>query len=406
MTRQTHVEVTDHQAARLLGQFIKVGHAFAFVDHRAAEQKGLSKKDAAKLAARRKDPIIPLFGDETVELPGVRLRPVDLPQLRLASITSDKQIYREGCDTVHLFALDIDASAGDRPLEVHSGGAVFARRNVRLDDCGCGALALGELPAGEYEVRWQQAPADEPSCQFTVAEYRLAPLVATLVSRSLEGTPQRLKMQLRLETFGLPVHGPVRLELLDGDRRIAESRVEARQGSVECAFELTGEGPHSVNVQMEGDASRTATVPIIGSRKAERSLTLFSRLGRVVAGSLLPGEDSRLVRGIYLSEEGVETTPFRLERVDQATARVRTMTSVESVCILVLQPGGRVQPGDGGDKRKVVRKIVRGPLPAGETIAVPTPGPLALLAIGAVVERRSLGGMGGNTASGLIQTAN
>jgi hypothetical protein len=313
----------------------------------------------------------------------MRLRAALLSGLWLASITSDKVVYRQGRDVVHLLGIHGRAAGREQALVVRLGTTEFARRVVRLDAAGCAALSLTDLPQGEYEARWADDPAEEPGCDFTVAEFKLAPLVAMLVRRSLVGDPPQLAFTLRLEAFGVPVHGPIRLELTDRSARLAECRAEARHGEVQSTFVLTGEGPHAINVQMIGDPSRTATVPILGSRKAERSPTVFSRLGRVVLGSLLPGEESSPVRGLYLDEEGVETSPFHLERVDCEVAWVRAVTDIDRLHILVISPSA-ANPARESPAWSFAAEGIR----SGQAFEIPTPGPLAFLAIGAFVRQR------------------
>ena len=51
---------------------------------------------------------------------------------------------------------------------------------------------------------------------------------------------------------------------------IARERVTPSGGKARTAFKLTGEGPHVVNVQLVTDPGRTASIPIVGSRAADR----------------------------------------------------------------------------------------------------------------------------------------
>ncbi|MFS8070564.1 MAG: TPR end-of-group domain-containing protein, partial [Byssovorax sp.] len=121
---------------------------------------------------------------------------------------------------------------------------------------------------------------------------------------------------------------------------------EARDGVVAASFDLTGEGPHAINVQLVSDPARTATVPIVGSRAAERSRTVFSPLGAEVTGSLLPSEGSQPVRGIHLEEGAFRTSPFRLESVAVDRARLTAVTAVETVRIVIVDPTRpRSRPG-------------------------------------------------------------
>jgi hypothetical protein len=277
-------------------------------------------------------------GTAPLLLPGVKLDPVNLPALSLGVVTSDKALYREGRDEVRLLAVDPLSPGGKAVVEIRANGSDFAKHPVVLNASGAAALDLRDLPVGEYEARLRGAPSKSPACSFTVAEYRLAPLVASLTERSVSGEPQVLSFELRLETFGTPVEGGVRLELTDSGARVAEATVEAREGVVKSTFPLTGKGPHAINVQLTADPSRTATVPIVGSREEERSETTFSALGAEVKGSLLPREGARLVRGLYLAEGAHVTTPFRLERVDTRKARIVAASAAESVRIVIVNP--------------------------------------------------------------------
>ena len=67
-------------------------------------------------------------------------------------------------------------------------------------------------------------------------------------------------------------------------------------------------------------------------------MTLLSPLGYEVQGSLLPSEGSTPLRGIFLTEGPARTTPFRLDRVDTAKARLTAMVAVESASVVVIDP--------------------------------------------------------------------
>jgi hypothetical protein len=366
------IRPVDWTVLQRLADDVFMGRAFVFVGSDALSRPGLSW-DAPADRPR----VLSLLGPEPVELPGVHIGPTVFPPFHLTSITSDKSLYREGRDVVHLLVLSPLTPDRETALEVRANGAEFARRPVRLDRHGAASIALRDLPAGEYEVRFSDAPPDVPASAFTVAEYRLAPLVASLVDRRLEGQPQRLTLRLRLESFGVPVEGAVRLELAEGGRRIAETRAVADDGLVETAFTLEGEGPHAVNVQFEADPSRTASVPLVGSRAAERSATVLSTLGSEVTGSLLPGPASRPVRGIFLDEGAERSTPFRLERVDAQRARLVARGAAESVRVVLLRPhAAEAQP----------EEVARDAVAPGEVVELDVPAPMALLAVGAYVD--------------------
>jgi hypothetical protein len=331
------VTVTDEGLARSLGGDILVGRAFAFVAKTALQKPGLGWIQRLLGGGRAPRPlVISLFDRQPVLLPGATMSRPALPALSLAAVTSDKALYREGRDEVHLLALDPLAAGAEAVLEIKANGAELARRSARLDARGAASLALRDLPPGDYEVRFRGAPASSPACSFTVAAYRLAPLVASLVDRRLDGP--RLAMTLRLESFGRPTSGKVQLELTDRGARLTSLVVEAHDGVVAASFDLTGAGPHAINVQLVSDPARTATVPIVGSRAAERSRTLFSPLGAEVTGSLLPSRGSQPVRGIHLEEGAFRTSPFHLESVAVDRARLTAVTAVETVRIVIVDP--------------------------------------------------------------------
>jgi hypothetical protein len=318
---------------------IVLGKAFAYVPKSAFSDPGFAwLLPLLAPGGGPKGVTIPLLGAAEVNIPGAKVRPMALPSLRLGVVTSDKALYREGRDVVNLLALDPLAPGSDAVLEVHLNGVDHARLPVRLNGCGAASKALRELPVGAYEVRFRGAPKDEPACCFTVAEYRLAPLVASLMERKMTGSPPRLAFTLSLSTFGAPVSGGVVLELLDRGARAGRVTAEARGGIVQASFALEGEGPHAISVQLAADPGRTASVPIVGSRAAERSLTTFSALGDEVMGSLLPGEASQGVRGIFLERGARRTTPFALERVDTKRARITALAGAEAVRVVAIDP--------------------------------------------------------------------
>lgn len=338
-----------------LQRAIIVGKAFVFLPKSAFAAPESSW--VAKLLWRGGAPghfTFARVGPSPLPLPGAKLPPIELPSLSLAVVTSDKALYREGRDEARIFALDPLSPGAAAVIEVKRSAGDYARHPVVLDACGAASLDLRGLPVGDYKVQFVGAPPGSPACSFTVAEYRLAPLVASLVNRSVSGDPQELSFELLMEAFGEPVDGAVRLELMDRGSRVAEASAEAKGGVVKSSFPLSGEGPHSINVQLKADPSRTATVPIVGSRKEERSLTTFSSLGAEVKGSLLPSEGARAVRGIFLEEGAHVTTPFRLERVDakRNVARITAASAAEGVRILVIDPSAPTPRRDAIDPKE------------------------------------------------------
>jgi hypothetical protein len=182
------VTVSDWSLAQACGGDIHVGKAFAFIGRSAFAHPGLSWIARTFGDGRAMRPrVVSLIGVDRIDLPGASLQPVALPPLRLSSVTCDKAIYREGQDEARLLVLDPLSPGAEIWLELVANGQPYASQPVQLDERGAAAVALRDLPVGEYEARTRGALASEPPCSFTVAAYRLAPLVASLVERTLDG---------------------------------------------------------------------------------------------------------------------------------------------------------------------------------------------------------------------------
>ena len=329
--------ITDGALARSLGGGLLLGRAFAFASKTAFQRPHLRWMERLLGGGARARPlVISLFDREPVQLPGVTMSPPDLPPLALGAVTSDRALYREGRDEVRLLALDPLAPGAEVTLEVRANGVDLQRQTARLDARGAASVSLRDLPVGDYEVRLRGALEGAPACCFTVAAHRLAPLVASLASRRLDGP--LLAVTLHLESFGAPVSGKVKLELTDRGARLASVTVDAAAGVVEASFTIFGEGPHAIHVQLVSDAARTATVPLVGSRAAERSRTVLSPLGAEVTGSLQPSEGAHPVRGIFLEEGALRVTPFRLSRLDGGRARLTAIAAVETARVVIVDP--------------------------------------------------------------------
>jgi hypothetical protein len=346
-----NIRTQDWNLANQISDHIILGRAFAYVSKDIFDQPGLAWAKHFFDKGVLRSQVLSLLGPEQLILPAVSLQPIDMPKLSLSSITSDKSLYREKKDDVHLLILDPINPDTDANIEIKLNKSEFSRHTIHFSSAGAATLLLKDLPSGSYEVKFCNSSSKEPACSFTVAEYRLAPLVASLTDRRLDG--DKLTVKVRLEAFGAAISGQVQLELMDKGRRLAINKAEAIEGNVETLFTLSGEGPHSINIQLTNDPSRTATVPIIGSRADERKQTKFSSLGVNVFGSLMPSEHSREVRGIFLEDSTVATSPFRLEKVDSSRAKLIVSSNIEMARIVVIDHtfpsarSGAVIPNEG-----------------------------------------------------------
>ncbi|MDZ4835886.1 MAG: hypothetical protein SGJ27_19075 [Candidatus Melainabacteria bacterium] len=314
---------------------VMVGKAFAFLDPNVLKDSDLSWL-AKMLGHKHGTPlIVSLAGPESVTLAGVTIAPLKLDEFRLKSIVSDKDLYRQSKDTINLLVLNPTAPRSTATVSLNCNGSVSSRHHVELGENGEGSLKLRDLLVGDYQIFFEGD--EKPACDFVVAEYRLVPLVASLTSSSA-GPDEQLDVVLHLESFGVPVNGPVRLNIMDVHTQIAMVSASATDGVVQATFQLKGAGPHSIAVQLEEHPSKTATVPLRGSREAERKETVFASLGTEVVGSLLPISVSAPVRGIYLKEGALKVSPISLDKVDDDRARFTVNVDISAMTVVVVDP--------------------------------------------------------------------
>ncbi len=374
---QYRTHLSDRNLAQRLGRHVRVGEAFLFCDSDPHDQEWMSWFHRKFIRHPTTAPlVVPLLSSRTVEVPGGWIEPLRLPQLQLDGITSDKAVYRTGYDTVHLLVFALGRPGELVSLAVYANRTLWSRLPVTLDGHGVALLPLRNLPSGNYEIRWPDAlPVQEGACTFTVAEYRLAPLVATLLERRWDEAAARLFLRVRLETFGVALSGGVRVELTCAGQRVDERRGQAVEGLLELSLPLAGGGAHVLNVQLEADPARTATIPLLGTRSAERFSTPFSTMGLEVTGSLLPGTGSRPVRGLFLTEGAAQETPFRLERVDSNRVRLSATVTAGPVSVLTVDLLNHER------RQELSRPMVA----AGEILEIDVPGLASAVLVGAFV---------------------
>lgn len=348
---------------------VRLGSAFAFLRKEALASPAFDGARAIMGAgAGARDRVVSLLG-APLALPGVTIGPARLQRMTLASLTSDKSVYREGRDVVRLLLVDaLAAKRGARTASLACAGAAFRFLEVPIDGRGVGTAELRDLPAGDY-----RASCDGEQCEFTVAAYRLAKLDARLVSRSF--TEGKLHVSLSIMRFGVPFDRDVSLQLASSHMPWTRIEVPCRHGICNASFELSGEGPYRINLQLASDPSSTATIPILGSRASERDETLFSTFGTRVHASLLPSPDARAVRGLFLRPSGSPEGPLHLERVDARRIVLTASVPVSAARFVVVDPRG--------SEPRVMTELEHGDLAAGTTIELDVPDPAALVVAGA-----------------------
>ncbi|MBX9669342.1 MAG: hypothetical protein K2X93_17080 [Candidatus Obscuribacterales bacterium] len=313
-----------------------VGNAFAFLTSGALSKNGLGWVNRLFSKAQEQQPqIISLMGDGPIDLMGLTIQPLNIEKLELECVTSDKTLYRAGRDSINLLLIRPSTPNSTAAVALRTGGVVFSRHSIKLGPNGAGQLQLRDLPVGDYEVAFDDKA--DSCCQFVVAEYRLVPLVASMTKCDSTENGQ-LDVTLHIESFGTALDGEVKISLQDRNQVLSSQKCLVSEGGTAARFQLQGEGPHTLAVQVISDPAKTATVPLRGSRKTERTTTVFSPLGIEIGGSLLPSDNAALVRGIYLSEVGVKTSPISLSRVDGKTARFTLNDDVSVLKIVAVDP--------------------------------------------------------------------
>jgi hypothetical protein len=269
-------------------------------------------------------------------------RPWNTPPLE--SVTTDRDLYREGKDTVRLLVFAPAKANAEAEVALTLNGQALARVPVTLDAHGLGLYELPDPLAGEYT-----AHLGTSETQFTAAAFKLAPLTATLSESFIDRADgkETLRFSLGLETYGAPFTGTLSLSVMDlsasPPKAVAKATIAAINGGASGDVPLQGAGPFALQLQAADDAMKTATVPLPGSRQAERALMTLCAWGKTRhVASLLPFAGAAALRGVYIGQEPnpQPTAPIHLDRDgDQVTLRARA--DIEALSVAVLDPWTR-----------------------------------------------------------------
>ncbi|GAC1401694.1 MAG: hypothetical protein NVSMB49_16670 [Ktedonobacteraceae bacterium] len=358
------VTIQQHDVLAQLGESAFLGNWFVFLKANAQ-----SITDSPQIL-QRTTPQILFRGKEKLTLPGVEIQPTPLPRCTLASLTSDKTLYRANRDSVRLFVVSPAQAKKEVVLNVALNKSVYAEYAVTLDEFGLCLYFLQDLPEGQYEATLVNSPA--AVCRFEVAEYRLAALHAELVEQQLSG--DTLRYTLSVTSFNQPYHGPVEVELQERGQRVGErSALQCtREGRCRGVVKLTGEGPYTLNVFV---GERTATLALKGSEQERREPLTISELGELRVLGLLPTPQSNACRGMYISRGGANTEPFLVRRLVGNAVEITSRADIEAVRVVTINP----IHGTSGEKYYEQLK-------AEQSIQVPVPPPYGIILLGAFVD--------------------
>jgi hypothetical protein len=274
---------------------------------------------------------------QKVQLPVGVLNAVQPAMLDLAILTSDRGLYREQSDSVSLLAYDPMHPHQQGTLAVYQDTMLLREEPVELDGLGVATLSLSGLGSGSYDVRWGKA-----QCAFRVAAYQLAPLESWVRRQQVSGS--ELELDLGLTSYGAPFEGPVRLDLRDGENVLRTATASARAGALDAILTLSGDGPFHLDIQSVDDPSKTATLPLVGTARSERSPTVLSRLGQELTASLLPAEGTVEVRGLHLKKGKNVDAPLHLERLSDRRVRLSATCALKALCVVVFDASCFYEP--------------------------------------------------------------
>jgi hypothetical protein len=235
------------------------------------------------------------------------------PRLDLTAIVTERRVYHPD-DEAHIFIVAPDLAGGELELEVHLAEQAILRERVALNAAGLALFPYADLEEGEYTVRARRSERQKwAECHFSVAEFTLSPLIATLDSHAY--TDSVLRFELRLLQLSVPYTGDVELGLQCAacdDRVVLTAKCRVQDGRVRSEFDLSRhDGPFKI--QVTTPQGETALVDLPGSGASERERIVINPLGRVAEASLLPGDDTQPVRGLHVGYGGTKASSLRLE---------------------------------------------------------------------------------------------
>ncbi|MCK6551029.1 hypothetical protein L6R52_34650, partial [Myxococcota bacterium] len=260
----------------------------------------------------------------------------------LFALFTDKDLYREGRDTVRIVGFAPALAGGKSPVELRLNGQALTTIELSFGRSGLGIYEYPEPVAGEYEVT-----AGAASTKFTVAEYKLAPLTARFdgFSVSTRGAVERFTFGAVLESYGTSFAGTVAIQVLDLSTtpgRVIGKIVATADGNgrIEGDVDLQGKGPFSLALAATDDVQKTAMLPIPGSRAEERAELVLSRWGARRVARQLPFEGASELRGLYVAEtpENDVITPLTLVASDRDHAIIRVEAKTAALRVVVFDP--------------------------------------------------------------------
>ncbi|MBN1889479.1 MAG: hypothetical protein JW850_15905 [Thermoflexales bacterium] len=272
------------------------------------------------------------------------------PALALLTAVTDRKIYKPGDDAV-IFIVAPDAAGGEAAIEIQLGGQKMYEATAALNQDGLALHTYPDVKEGEYMVIVKTPSPPPPSgrpggrgsvaeCTFSVAEFTLSPLIATLQKHAYE--KQRLSFTLQVLLLSVPYTGELEFGLqcqVCGERVVATQKVQAKDGLAEGDFDLSGHGG-PFHVQLTTPDGNTASVSFPGTGAAERERIRINPLGKLVDAGLLPWEGAQPVRSFYIGPGAVDMTPLMLESAHADRGRLQVAAELSAAQMVTFDPRG------------------------------------------------------------------
>ncbi len=304
-----------------------------------------------------------------------------LPSLKLLTVVSDRKIYKPSTEA-HLFIVAPDAAEKQAALEIKLAGQKVYEASVALNRDGLALHCYPDLKEGEYTAH-VTLPGGQAECSFSVAEFTLSPLIATLEKH--EYAKKRLTFTLKLLLLSAPYSGEVELGLqcqVCGERVVATQKVKAQEGVARGDFDLSGHGG-PFHVQITTPDGNTALVSFPGTGAVEREHIKINRLGQEYEAGLLPWEGAEPVRGFYIGPGAMNVTPLTLESVHAESGKLKAASDISSAQVVSFNPRALTVTLDE------VKSLKRG-----DTIEFAVDAPYTLFTVGAFTKDKPFEGWG------------
>jgi hypothetical protein len=336
-------------------------HAVSFGDEQPRQLRGKKRPDVMPLPDQSKLPML---------------------TLDLLTVVTDRKIYKPNTEA-SIFVVAPDAAGDDASIEIKLAGQKVYEAQVTLNANGLALHRYADLKEGEYTVEVTCRPDRSAGCSFSVAEFTLSPLIATLEKHKY--AERHLKFTLKLLLLSWPYSGEAEFGLqcqVCGERVVATQKVKAKDGIAEGDFDLSGHGG-PFHVQVTTPDGNTALVSFPGTGAQEREHIKINPLGQTAEAGLLPWEDAQPVRGFYIGSGEMNMTPLMLESVHAERGKLQIASGMSQAQVVTFNPRSSA----------VTLSEAKG-LKRGDVIEFDVDAPYTLFTVGAFTQDKPFEGWG------------